>query len=245
MGYTEYAPQASLQTGVKCFWSIRDEPSDNIQEVWPDGCVELVFSLGNIFKVSADGSSRPFPRVMVVGLQTQIMRVRCDGVLRLLGARLLPFGLGEWQPEQLETLADTIEPLLRKDRFADAVKLLEVWLERQPGIDDHLNNRFYSALRRLYADSGNLTVSQLAAAQGLSTRQLERMFAGKLGVSPKMLARVVRFARSWSLMLSNPDLCLADLALELGYSDQAHFSNEFQSFGRQSPRAFRKGPLAK
>ena len=78
MGYTEYPPPAALKDWVKCLWSIRDEPSESVQEVWPDGCVELVFNAGDTFLVGADGSSRPFPRVAVVGLQTQILRVRSE-----------------------------------------------------------------------------------------------------------------------------------------------------------------------
>jgi len=83
MGYTEYPAPGDLKDWVKCFWSISDEPSDAVQEVWPDGCVELVFSLGNIFQVQADGSEHPFPKAVVIGLQTGIMRVRSEGVVRL------------------------------------------------------------------------------------------------------------------------------------------------------------------
>jgi hypothetical protein len=36
------------------------------QEVWPDGCVELLFILGNTFLANADGSSHPFPKVTVL-----------------------------------------------------------------------------------------------------------------------------------------------------------------------------------
>ncbi len=236
MGYTEYLPSPALRSWVKCFWSIRDEPSEEVQEVWPDGCVELVFNFGNVFLVDAEGSSHPFPRVTVLGLQTNILKVRSEGIVRLLGARLLPFGIKDWQREELESLATAIEPFLRAEKFGEAVKHLEEWLQGQPEVD----NRITSALKLLYADAGNVSISELAKMEGISSRQLERQFTSRLGVSPKLLSRVVRFARSWSLMLGKPELSLAELALELGYSDQAHFSNEFHSFGKQSPKAFRK-----
>ncbi len=236
MGYTEYPPSPAIERWVKCFWSILDEPTDEIQEVWPDGCLELVFNLGNIFLVDDDGLSHPLPKAVVVGLQTQILKVRCNGPVRLLGARLLPFEMRDWQAEELEALATDIEPLLRAEEFGAAVKLLEEWLKRQPELDSGISR----ALKELYTGAGGISISELAEIEGVSARQLQRQFSAQLGVSPKMLARVVRFARSWSLMLRKPDLSLADLALELGYSDQAHFSNEFSSFGKQSPRAFRK-----
>ena len=97
MGYAEYPTHPGLRDRVKCFWSIVDHPSDEVQEIWPDGCLELIFSLGNTFRVSVDGSSERFPQVAVIGLQTGIMQVRAEGEVRLLGARILPLGARDWQ----------------------------------------------------------------------------------------------------------------------------------------------------
>jgi AraC-like DNA-binding protein len=234
MGYAEYPPKAPLQDWVKCFWTIDDEPSDAVQEVWPDACVELLFSLGNCYFVNDDGSSKPIPRAAVIGLQTKTFRVRTQGALRLLGARLLPIGLGSWSRGDLESLASQIEPLLRADRFRLAIEVLETWLVHQPRVEDTT----VTALRELYARAGNISIAQLAARQGQSQRQLERAFAKRLAISPKSLARIVRFAASWGRLLDKPNLSLADLAAELGYADQAHFSNEFRSFGGRSPGSF-------
>jgi transcriptional regulator GlxA family with amidase domain len=164
------------------------------------------------------------------------MKVRAEGEVRLLGARILPFGVKDWQPEELEIVADRIEPLLQDLRFAEAVKLLDAWLLEQPPVEDALS----AALKTLYAASGNVSISELADAQRISSRQLQRMFAAQLGIAPKTLAKLVRFALGWSTMLRQPDLTLAELALELGYSDQAHLTNDFRSLGRESPRVFRK-----
>lgn len=221
---------------MKCFWSIVDAPSEEVEEVWPDGCLELVFSPGRTFQVHADGSSELFPRVFVLGLQTGIIRVRAEGEVCLLCARLLPFAPREWRPEELEKLMDRIEPLLRSARLAEAVSIVEAWLMKQPPIADG----FSSVLRAVYATGGKISIAELAATQGVSARHLQRTFAARVGISPKNLAKTVRFAQSWSTMLRRPELTLAELALELGYSDQAHFSNEFRSFGRQSPRGFRR-----
>ncbi len=236
MGYEEYPAHPALQDWVKCFWSIADAAGDGIQEVWPDGCLELMFSPGKTFQVHADGSTERFPRVFVLGLQTGIIRVRAEGEVCLLGARLLPVAARDWQPRELESLMDGIEPLLKCARFPEAVSIVQAWLLEQPPIEDE----FSSVLRELYASAGTLSIAELASARGVSARHLQRTFAAHLGVSPKHLAKIVRFAQSWSTMLRRPELTLAELALELGYSDQAHFSNEFRSFGRQSPRAFRR-----
>jgi AraC-like DNA-binding protein len=236
MAYAEYPPAPALQDWVKCFWSIQEDPSETVQEVWPDGCIELLFNLGNNFLVNADGRSQAFPKVVVIGLQTKTMRVRSEGEVRLLGARMLPFGVRSWKSEELHSLGMDVERQLRLGQFQVAVHVLEAWLLRQPKMEDNLT----LALRTLYANNGNMTVADMAISQGVSSRQMQRIFAKRLGISPKTLAKVVRFAGSWSRLLDKPDLSLAELALELGYSDQAHFSNEFRSFGKQSPRTFCK-----
>ena len=235
MGYIQYEPDTRLTDWVKCFWSIDDPASDVVQEVWPDGCVELVFSPGNNFLVNADGSSRAFPKVFVVGLQTEIIRVRTEGEVRLLGARMYPLSTGGWDCAELETIAAHIEEHMRVGAFPAAVSVLQTWLLHQPKTDHTLK----AALNRMYSTYGNTSVSELAASQEVSARQLQRVFADRIGISPKTLARVVRFAESWSRLLGKPDVSLADLAIDLGYSDQAHFANEFKSFGHKSPRSFR------
>lgn len=236
MGYCEYPPNPALSGWVKCFWSIEDQPSEAEQEVWPDGCVELLFGLGNCFRVMEDGSSQPFPEFAVVGLQTSIMRVRCQGEVRLLGARLLPQGLGAWKLEELQQLSRQIEPYLRLSEFEVALELLEQWLLKQPKLEGSLA----LVLGELYAKGGDISVAELAAQQDRSLRQLERDFAEQLGITPKSLSKIVRFAEGWARLLEKPDLSLAELALELGYSDQAHFSREFKALGKQSPRSFNK-----
>jgi len=198
--------------------------------------VELVFSPGNTFLVNTDGSSHRFPKAVVVGLQTKIIRVRTEGEVRLMGARMMPFGVRDWQADKLQALAVDIEPLLNQDQFQAAVNLLREWLLRQPLVED----RLVFSLRKLYAEAGNISIADLAASGRVTSRQLQRDFGARLGASPKTLARLVRFAESWSRMLKKPDVSLAELALELGYADQAHFSNEFSSIGKQSPRSFWK-----
>ncbi len=236
MPYTEYPPAAALQGRLKCFWSIVDEPSDEVQEVWPDGCVELIFHPGNIFIVEADGASRRLPPVAVIGLQSGVMRARAEGEVRLFGARMLPLQAAVWEAVELEALRREIDPLLMAGAFERAAGVVGNWLLRQPALDSSATG----ALRTLYAKAGNVRVAELAAKAGVSPRQLERNFSKELGISPKTLARVVRFAESWSQLLRRPDLSLAGLALELGYSDQAHFSHEFSAFGQRSPREFRR-----
>src|SRR5581483_10718587 len=184
MAYREYPPPAVLHDWVKCFWTIEEEPSGRIQEIWPDGCAELFFSTGEIVQVHDDGSVAPFPHFAVIGLQTGIWRVRCDSAIRILSARLLPHLDRSWTPGHLEKVYSEIRPRLELGELEPARQILESWLLRQPRLEDELTAAFSS----LYASDGAISIRDLASARHTTPRQLQRLFAGRLGISPKRMA---------------------------------------------------------
>jgi AraC-like DNA-binding protein len=91
------------------------------------------------------------------------------------------------------------------------------------------------AARLLYHTRGQFRVSDLADTLNLSLRQLERQFNDVAGVSPKTLARAIRFEAVRNRLMFNPDTNLTDLAYEFSYSDQAHLINDFKAFTNKTP----------
>ena len=87
--------------------------------------------------------------------------------------------------------------------------------------------------------AGQGSILRLAEMSGVSMRQLERQFQQQVGMTPKALARVIRFKRARRRIETAPETRLTALAYDLGYADQAHFSREFRAFAWTSPRAFR------
>ena len=52
MQYHECRPPSILQESVKCFWTHEATYSaDEIQEITPDGCVELIFNFGSPYQL--------------------------------------------------------------------------------------------------------------------------------------------------------------------------------------------------
>jgi len=94
------------------------------------------------------------------------------------------------------------------------------------------------AAQILYREKGQFRVSELAEYCNLSERQLQRQFQNTVGVSPKTLARTIRFEEIRNRLMFNPDASLTDLAYEFGYTDQAHFIHDFKEFTGKTPGEF-------
>jgi AraC-like DNA-binding protein len=92
------------------------------------------------------------------------------------------------------------------------------------------------AWRRLHATDGALPVAALADELGWSRRHLSATVARELGLPPKALARILRFERAVGRLRDGADL--ADVALDSGYYDQAHFNRDFKRFAGATPTAY-------
>jgi AraC-like DNA-binding protein len=81
-------------------------------------------------------------------------------------------------------------------------------------------------------------VGALAAAAGTSTRSLQRLFARYVGVTPKWVLQRHRVHLAADLLAVHPGRPLADVAADVGYYDQAHFSTDFQRATGTTPAAY-------
>ncbi|MGB0095048.1 MAG: helix-turn-helix domain-containing protein, partial [Solirubrobacteraceae bacterium] len=79
-------------------------------------------------------------------------------------------------------------------------------------------------------------VDEVADELGVSARQFQRRVTAAVGYGPKMLARVLRFRRLQAL----PAAPLVELALDAGYSDQAHMTAEVTRLAGMAPVRFLK-----
>jgi AraC-like DNA-binding protein len=82
-------------------------------------------------------------------------------------------------------------------------------------------------------------LEQVAEAAGLSKYYLERVFKRTTGLCLSTYAMLLRIDRAKEL-LSRQNKPIADIALELSFSDQSHFTNAFRRFTGMSPRTYRE-----
>ena len=82
-----------------------------------------------------------------------------------------------------------------------------------------------------------LRVDDLAARHDVPVRRLQRLFLEYVGVGPKWVIRRYRLQEAVERAAS-AQLSWADLAADLGYSDQAHLVRDFTAVAGVSPAAY-------
>lgn len=85
------------------------------------------------------------------------------------------------------------------------------------------------ALYHVTAAKGDLSVADLVAKTATNRRTLERAFQARLGVSPKLEIRKVRFMTTAAQFFDNPKATWKDLEFA-PYVDQSHFLKEARFF---------------
>lgn len=93
---------------------------------------------------------------------------------------------------------------------------------------------------RIEGSGGAVAIEALVGELGYSRKHLAAVFKEHVGMTPKAIARLVRFQRAVVALREAPAADLARLALDLGYYDQAHFSREFRAFSGLTPGECRR-----
>jgi AraC-like DNA-binding protein len=232
-------PAPRLRPYVSHYWLSRHNREDS-QTVLPDGAVDLV--------LAGDGASA---QAWVYGTTTARQSVALEAGGHYLGVRFHPGQSRHFLRAAAAELTDKHEPaqgLLAFDLqdlpeqlaagpvFARLDVLLERHLQACPPSASNLDAAIHSL-----AVTGT-PVAQAARVYGKSLRQFERQFQLDVGVGPKLYARIARFQRAARLLTGSP-LTLAELAADLGYSDQSHMSHEFRRFAGLSPAAYARQPV--
>ena len=256
MQYQIYIPPPRLQPYVECFWSLElpDFPGDTVPErVLPDGTTELIVHYGDQFeRMNEKGLFEKQALGLFVGQMKTFTLLRPSGKTGMVAVRFKPAGAARFFGFSLSEITNRILDLdlvlgaegkslvdwvLNCQTNSDRVQvLLDFLLEKLTSRSDDLLLR--ATVKFIEEAKGGLDLFVLEKRIGLSSRQIERKFKEKVGISPMALARVVRFQRFLSLAKECPNMNLTDASMECGYYDQSHFIKDFRAFAGVSPSSF-------
>jgi AraC-like DNA-binding protein len=92
-------------------------------------------------------------------------------------------------------------------------------------------------------DNPSLGLTDWADATGLAVETVARGFKRAYGVSPKRFRAEVRALQALQ-RITRSTLPLAQVALELGFSDQAHMTRDVVALTGRTPATLRRAPIA-
>jgi AraC-like DNA-binding protein len=250
MRYEEHPAPAVLRRHVECLWTLSSGGGPAPPEagcILPDGGVELVVSAAD--RVRRRAGERGLGR-MLVGPLDQPVRVVYEGRVELVAARFRPAAARVLATGPLRRLRNAVVPLasvapdldarlVEAMRGADARaarldalgRVLADALPRWRAVDAVVEE----AARRIAAGGTRLALPRLARELGVSERTLERRFDDVVGLSPRRLARVLRFRSAWEAATEAESKAWSLLALDCGYADQPHLIRDFRRFAGTSP----------
>jgi AraC-like DNA-binding protein len=94
---------------------------------------------------------------------------------------------------------------------------------------------FDKAMMAMLNGNGLISVTELADNACLSLRQFERQCYQRVGLSPKLYARIIRFSNAYRLFEKDRTLTWTNIAHHCGYYDQMHFIRDFKEFSGVTP----------
>ncbi|MYM25006.1 helix-turn-helix domain-containing protein [Duganella sp. FT135W] len=243
MLHEEFDPPEELREAIKCFWHNRwdfgEQPASF--EVLPDGYAEIIFSFGSVIR---DGVALPSPFMM--GLLNQPVLFAAAGRLDIIGIRCYPWtvfdllGLpsGKHGVQTFEHPIAQLQPLMARHVQAGDIGAALDELQRHFRPQLALDSTLFKAGEAMRGAGGAMPVSEVAAAAHATVRTLERKFKQSSGHTVKDVSGLMRFEQVRNRLWHTPQVNLAALAQELGYTDQSHLSREFKRYSGATPAAF-------
>lgn len=132
-------------------------------------------------------------------------------------------------------ITDLHEAIYQQQSFKARVDVCQRWLLTQMRAASC--TKLDHALALIHASSGTIKIKQLAAEVGCSDRHLNRLFRLHTGLGSKAFTQTVRLQQACQNIFRTPSQSLK-VALDLGFTDQAHLIHEFQKRLLTSPGEF-------
>lgn len=98
-----------------------------------------------------------------------------------------------------------------------------------------LHDSIELAANEILRHPGRCRIDSLAHHTGFSMRNFQRVFLERVGVSPKLFSRIVRFEAALKSKTASPHASWMTVAQEWGFHDQMHLIHDFRQFSGETP----------
>lgn len=255
--YVRRVPAPPLDRFVDDIYCLSGVPRHRRLTVPPMPSAHLMVNLTEPVRLfDSDGAASPvvLSDAWFMGVWSRPFAIQHSAPARVVGVHFKPWGLAPFLRLPLSELHNCTVPVdaiwgrsveVLRDRLADASSTGELLaiMERE------LHSRLISApmpgyrmvnqaARSIEATWGTVRVGALTEAADVSNNQLAAQFKAHVGLTPKRMTRIYRFARVLLTVDARRHVDWAQLAHTAGYFDQAHFSKEFKEFTGHTPSSY-------
>lgn len=221
----------------------------------PSGTVTLVISLARPIRMIGGPGGTRHAQAMVGGLHTAPALIQQDDYQQGVHLELNPVGLRALLGvPATELTSDTVSvadlPVRWASTLPERLAAAPTWDARFALLDAELAGALHPvalvaevqwAWRRMLTGRGTQPVTDLADEVGWSRRHFTARFVREVGLGPKQVSRLIRFEHSAALIRAGRSLSVA--AVEAGYYDQAHLTNEWREFAGCTPATWAREEL--
>jgi AraC-like DNA-binding protein len=228
--YEEINPEKTLTDFVKRFWKFSNPTADTQHyTILPDGYFDL------IIKITAN----KLDCITLFGLWTKEIEVVLPADTIVIGICLKPLAAEYILQENIADTLNNFKPLandfwginnLQFDDFKSwTAEVSNQMLENIKKVSS-FDNRKQNLFNLLFQSNGSLTVDELSKQTYWSSRQINRYFKNKFGLTLKSYSNILRCASSYT------DIREGDLFPKQDFYDQAHFIKEIKKHTGFKPK---------
>jgi AraC-like DNA-binding protein len=259
MIYLTRTPAPPLSHFVELLWLYDGYTQPHAKErILPSGVMQLVINLRqDLVRVYDRRDTERFEThrggALLCGAQSEYMVIDTAQQASVMGVHFRPGGAFPFFRPPAGELLDTVAPLdalwprraqelreqaLEAKSHAERLRILERCLLEQVVHPLERHGAVAFALRQFTAAPHLRSIAEVTGQIGLSSRRFIDVFRDEVGLTPKVFCRIQRFQRALLQADRRRDLNWAEVALDCGYFDQAHFNHDFRAFSGINPSTY-------
>jgi AraC-like DNA-binding protein len=258
MHYLTYVPRPPLSQFIHLLWLYEGYTQPHVKErVLPSGQMQIVVNLledkSCIYDRDDTDRCQTFNGSLCSGAYSEYIVISTAAQASLMGVSFKPGGAypflrmpaGELRDTTVSlgtlwgaTAADLRSQLLEAPTHQDRFQVMERALLAELNRGFNPSGAVGYALCRFMAEPHLTTVAGVTDQIGLSPKRFIQAFRDQTGFTPKVFCRIRRFQQALGRMESSKEVEWANVALDCGYFDQAHFIHDFRAFSGINPTAY-------
>ena len=260
MHYQKFPATPALRPFIECYFVWEGDASEagEVQSP-PNGYTSMVFNWGDPYRAfQVHTEARPVPMCFASGQFTSNYHLLMKGKIGIMGIVFKAsamYNFFNWKMAEMvnqrvalklllgNEAVDLYKAVISETTAGLRITVLENFLIKHLKVAKSRVSLIDDAIDIIDINKGMVTIESVASQVKISRRYLEKKFLEKVGLSPKLYARIRRFSILSNKVVQGNIVDWQDMVLESGYHDQSHLVKEFQEFNQMNPRDYHQKHL--